>query len=47
MNHQYYHLICRLYVRAGGQKQLRDICMSLTGSVREGRPSVLEDRKID
>ena len=46
MNHQYY-LIRRLYVRPGGQEQLCDIRMSLTGNPQEGRPSLLIDRERD
>ena len=39
MNQQY-NLICRLYVRPGGQKQLHDICISILRSLMRGvRPN--------
>ena len=46
MNHQYY-LICRLYVRPGGQEQLHEILMTFLCSRYEGRPSVLEFRETE
>ena len=44
MNHQYY-LICRLFVRPGGQEQLHDIFIPILCSQPKGRPAVLNIRQ--
>ena len=46
MNHQYY-LICRLYVRSGGQEQLNDIRKSDLCSFYERRRPVILQGEIE